>query len=921
MNRESRAVLRRMAVTALGALGLGALATGPVVAQDQEQIPAPRLYGDISTCAGGNLPSASTAAGAESLLGMGGVLDMAFDSDPDTNGIQMDFTDDDVRIITADTDNESMSLLELLSLTDCTNPVANNIGEARTLYTDYLSAKKTFEDLEEPDADDRAEYNTAKQNKDAIAGDVYNAVFDQEAKKRAADKAIADFNKLVGSTGTLAQLRDNVDTTSGTAADGGYDDISIVAGDRVTDWNDAPEDGDGNALEGEDLDENLNNQVRSAYGRDATGGYRAIRGSDEAEATAAASVASGEATAAFNEAGALQFEESNRSNAFDRASETIVTLGHIRHELGRWQTLVDTYDTALDNAKKAGNLDTREEEEQLRRAELARDHVNDELVRLTRIVRSQNRDIVEANRVTIAGTGTNDDVVYRKERDLVDAYLKADGDAKSAATKVRTAITNLDSANRALQTKLKQPDSYLNQLVTLREYEEKVAEDELKEAGGDDAIQAYKDAVADAGKAVAAAKAQRTAHLKLTSDPDSTTSNLLTALLEPDTDDDGDPNPLDDDGQALLTAISGVDSKVSTLTDQLTDAEGNPIDLSNLDTGVDELTAMDDPDTMEDESGPVTRNANDITKLDGRVAENEDDLDRAWLDLYGTARDVEAQHDDLAACEATGAFNVANCANARSIHNGETLEDHAMKLEAKKMYIETLAEEIGVDPVTGMGTEANGMSRIDNNETRSMANETAIAAETTARMAADTALGGRIDANVENIATNATNIMTNAGNIMTNAENIAAEKTARMDADEMLAGGIDANAKAIMDEAAARESADMGLSGRINSNADAIAANMNSIGSNASAIGDNRNMIGELSDDLDVVRAGVAASMALAGMPAINGRGISIGVGSFDGESAFAVGFQIQGEQASFKVGVTSASGATGASAGVGFNF
>ena len=96
---------------------------------------------------------------------------------------------------------------------------------------------------------------------------------------------------------------------------------------------------------------------------------------------------------------------------------------------------------------------------------------------------------------------------------------------------------------------------------------------------------------------------------------------------------------------------------------------------------------------------------------------------------------------------------------------------------------------------------------------------------------------------------------------------------------------------------------------------------MNSIGSNASAISDNRNMIGELSDDLDVVRAGVAASMALAGMPAINGRGISIGVGSFDGESAFAVGFQIQGEMASFKVGVTSASGATGASAGVGFQF
>ena len=108
----------------------------------------------------------------------------------------------------------------------------------------------------------------------------------------------------------------------------------------------------------------------------------------------------------------------------------------------------------------------------------------------------------------------------------------------------------------------------------------------------------------------------------------------------------------------------------------------------------------------------------------------------------------------------------------------------------------------------------------------------------------------------------------------------------------------------------------------ISSNADAIAANMNSIGQNAKR--DQRQPQHDRRaerPDLDVVRAGVAASMALAGMPAINGRGISIGVGSFDGESAFAVGFQIQGDMASFKVGVTSASGATGASAGVGFQF
>ena len=115
---------------------------------------------------------------------------------------------------------------------------------------------------------------------------------------------------------------------------------------------------------------------------------------------------------------------------------------------------------------------------------------------------------------------------------------------------------------------------------------------------------------------------------------------------------------------------------------------------------------------------------------------------------------------------------------------------------------------------------------------------------------------------------------------------VGGEATDRMGADTMLGGRIDSNAASI------------------SSNADMIAANMNAIGSNAASIADNRTMIGELSDDLDVVRAGVAASMALAGMPSINGRGISIGVGSFDGESAFAVGFQIQGEMASFKVGL-----------------
>ena len=189
------------------------------------------------------------------------------------------------------------------------------------------------------------------------------------------------------------------------------------------------------------------------------------------------------------------------------------------------------------------------------------------------------------------------------------------------------------------------------------------------------------------------------------------------------------------------------------------------------------------------------------------------------------------------------------------------------------------------------------------------------------------ALDGRVTQNEDDIASNKMMIGENRGMIMTNTENIAENASNIMTNTTMIgenrgmietnAGDIMTNAGHIMENRGMIETNTAGVS----SNADAIAANMNSIGQNQSAIGRNSEMITGLQDQMEVVRAGVAASMALAGMPAINGRGISIGVGSFDGESAFAVGFQIQSDMASFKVGVTSAGGETGASAGVGFQF
>ena len=165
---------------------------------------------------------------------------------------------------------------------------------------------------------------------------------------------------------------------------------------------------------------------------------------------------------------------------------------------------------------------------------------------------------------------------------------------------------------------------------------------------------------------------------------------------------------------------------------------------------------------------------------------------------------------------------------------------------------------------------------------------------------------GAILANAGNITMNAAGILANRTDIDTNTAGIATN-----------AGDIMMNAGNIMDNRGMIETNTMGISG----NSGRIDAAESMISQNQGNISGNTAMIGELSESLEVVRAGVAASMALAGMPAINGRGISIGVGSFDGESAFAIGFQIQNEATSFKVGLTSGGGATGASAGVGFQF
>ena len=140
-----------------------------------------------------------------------------------------------------------------------------------------------------------------------------------------------------------------------------------------------------------------------------------------------------------------------------------------------------------------------------------------------------------------------------------------------------------------------------------------------------------------------------------------------------------------------------------------------------------------------------------------------------------------------------------------------------------------------------------------------------------------------------NIASNASNIVTNNGLISRNTGTIAVNSSL-----------IDRNA------------------GHIAVNSGRIGANSAAIGLNTGMIADNRHLIGELSQDLDIVRAGVAASIALSRMPSIDGGGISFGAGTFAGEMAYAVGFQVERGFGSFDIGVTSSGGEIGAGVGVG---
>ncbi len=145
-----------------------------------------------------------------------------------------------------------------------------------------------------------------------------------------------------------------------------------------------------------------------------------------------------------------------------------------------------------------------------------------------------------------------------------------------------------------------------------------------------------------------------------------------------------------------------------------------------------------------------------------------------------------------------------------------------------------------------------------------------------------------IDTNTANIGTNTANIATNTADIAANVMDIATN-----------AEGVAANAGGISTNAA-------------------------DIGTNAGNIATNTGNIANNSDDIDTNRSGVAMAVALAHLPLVNGEkgGWGIAAGSFDGESAVAIGVNFSvSDNASFKIGTASSGGETSFGIGFGMGF
>jgi ECM component-binding autotransporter adhesin len=846
-------VLKRLLATALGALGLGALAAGTATAQ---QIPAPDIFDDQIACSR-NVPGAlatptpsvvpmgamksaldaligdgtpvidvsGTGAGSYEELGYvidamvancgGASVTPGSTATPDTTAFADTTGDDAVGSIPTDVAEGYTDLLTKFvavygdpgnngstgakGVLDAANTaLAMGITGDNPAMGAALTALQT--------AVTRAEeaYNKALATFNAAnMGPINQAGAAEWMAKAAVTKSVVDYNTQVGKTNeALAALNDTAYVEAPAADDTAGASKWVPLGN--TELFDAA-----NATTVVSIDAmgmgtvNLDQLIQYANGNLATpqvgmagmAGTGTGDGSDGNDAAVASDVAASNFDAAGNLIIPMSVDPDNAAALVPTTSATN-TIAAIR-------TIVDNSRIAAVALKKAADenvgLNQAIYDEAYRRAQLEADYY---AARWAEVLADNTDQRTAQQKLEFEdddGSGFNEADETTENNDYVKdpisiaarnvAYTTESNKRVAAEADLRAKVAAREAATAAVREAFTSPQGFYNQLVVRRTALKAAADKVVADATTPTAAQTKE--AEDAAKALMDAVDARDNLVGLFEDENDPAVDLIGELLKGDAE--------GDDGGALVKAISSNYDTAKAANDKATQVAEDVAGLIGDDGQVGQNTA------------DIKMNTDNITKLDGRVAMNEAEI---W--------------------------------------------------------------------------DADGNSRIDANEMRSMENATNIATNATnIATNAENIMGLRtdVDSNTGRIMQNETDIMTNAGNISTNS------------------GRLDAAEAAIVEGA--------GL----------IAGNTASIGENRSSIMRNADMIGGLQDQMEIVRAGVAASMALAGMPAINGRGISIGVGSFDGESAFAVGFQIQSDMASFKVGVTSAGGETGASAGVGFQF
>ena len=832
-------VLKRLLVTALGALGLGALATGPALGQDpgEGNIPAPNLFDDQIACTM-NLPMESVRAmnrltvvpmgemtsPLDTAIGMGdapiteqATLDaLGYVIPPDGNncgqgmgatvptvdGMEVGFFAgaQDASIPMDVAEGYSTLLEEFKDVYgdpgDATTGAAGALDDAREALA-MANADTTEAQLKVlQDAVDEAlaEYNKQKAEFDAIAsGPIYAAGVAEWMAKSDVTNAIAAYNTAVGMAATTKTALDGLNYATPSVDNDGN---------AATPTSKYVPLGAPNALVGGAV--TISNGMVTIGTAEALRTYANADGSNFATVDSMTGVTT-IGTSNFDRNGNLVVpmaivDPDGTPNSGDEVlrptvSSAVTSVADIR-------TVVDNTNLAAEELKKVrdeigpGQLAYDLYDEVYKRAQAEADYYNelwaDLLADTTDHRTADQRDETNTSAyvkdpITIAGRNA--------------AYVRASNTRSTAEADLRAKAAAREAATEAVVDAFQTPASFYNQLVARRQALKFAADKAVADA--ENPSTRLTDAATAAATKLTEAEDAQSNFQSLFSNASDPVQELVTEMLK-----EGG-----DDGQKLVDAISGsydaADAAKMTADEAKTTADKVAEDVEGL-TGDD---------------GAVSKNTKDIEALDGRVAMNEGEIWDADGNSRIDANEMRSQKNEMAIFDEAGNSRIA---------------------------MNELAIQAGTMEIYG-SLDTSGESRIDANETRSMGNETRSMANETRSMANET-----------RSMANETRSMSNETRSMENATSINGLRT---------------------------------------------------------RIGMNESDIVGLQDQMEIVRAGVAASMALAGMPAINGRGISIGVGSFDGESAFAVGFQIQSDMASFKVGVTSAGGETGASAGVGFQF